>query len=367
MLALSITLVTAFLCVFMPVTVSALTSDDVEGVTKETYLESLDVDYYVTSNGNSGTFTLTGSFKMPDGEAVTADPVYSGTCVPASGTTTSQNMQSCNLTPRVNGVNTTYGHHVSEITFDDSASLTLTGSLGNVSQTVTTKYSYVLKTVNTFSFKAPVSGTLLFTVNPTSWADSNLRFKGVNCQITVISNSDGTYTLRIRPNCCAVFSVEAIMNYSDRSSMTIASLYTLSSGYADYSGLDYYVADVSDSNSHSLLSDILDLLNNNSGTSSTNDAINDATSDLVDQGDLMHGTEVNLQNAMDTALSDQALNVDINQKIQSDSKVSSSFNWVGSQLTYIVQGFNDITPYWEFMFIMPLVLGIGLLIIGRLR
>ena len=146
----------AFPCVHAEETLSAI--QRVRFSTGVTSIENLEVEYYVTSTGQSGTFTMSGSFDLPDGTSVTADPVYSGTCIPITGTSVSANQQSCSLTPRVNGVNTMYGHHESEISWDDTASVTLTGSLPSSSDVVFTSVSYEVVQHIFIGFNTPVYG-----------------------------------------------------------------------------------------------------------------------------------------------------------------------------------------------------------------
>lgn len=335
--------------------------------TSLTFVENLDIEY-VTSNGSSGTFTLTGTLSFPDGEIVTADPVYSGTCIPASGTTASQNMQSCSLTPRVNGVNTTYGHHVSELTFDDSSTtLTLTGS--TPSQVVSMKYSYALVQRVFIGFDRPAVG--FFDVNYSVNSGRTLstyRQPYSDSSVYLPNWSSGTASFRAYGT--SVVQVDFIEYHYGESSINISPFITWdSNSFKNYTVA--YEAPVSDNDSHDLLTSVLNALNGSGGSqsavNSANQNVNDSVSGLSSQGTQMHTTETNIMNSMDTALQSEHLQTDVVSEIRGNNNLNSSLSWVSHQITRVITGFNDITPMWEFMFILPLILGIGLVIIGRMR
>lgn len=139
----------------------------------------------------------------------------------------------------------------------------------------------------------------------------------------------------------------------------------------DYGTLSVYQEPVSDVTSHNLLQSVLNSLDGSNGQQSSvdnaNQNVNDSVSGLSTQGNQMHTVENNIMNSMDTALQSEQLQTDVVSEIRGNHNLNSSLSWVSNQITHIITGFNDITPMWEFMFILPLVLGIGLVIIGRLR
>lgn len=266
-----------------------------------------DVDVEFVTDSGPQTFRMTGSFTLPDATITTADPVYSGTCIPASGTTTSQNMQSCSLTPRVNGVNTTYGHHVSTLTYDDSdVSLTLTSS---GSTNVITKI-YYQKTQSIYAIlDGFVSGQYWFPFVPgDGWAFNSFIYEPFDDTSTVSwFTLDGVQGVRVTVSNSNVVGFKIRRVFENQPSINTSVLGTCNVWNGKWLNVTASEFPVKDNQSHSLLQKILDAILNTNDNGAAQQQVNeikdtaenkmggitDATQ-LVEQGfENLHGDAVN--------------------------------------------------------------------------
>lgn len=338
-------------------------------------VRDLDVEYYVTGGTFSGTFSLTGNFDLPDGTIVTADPVYSGTCIPASGTQVSQNMQSCALTPRVNGQSTQYGHHESYLEFDDSsATLTMTGSPTTTQQVVVTKISYFRVQQITIRLNNYATGRLYvkYTGSGSDWYLEPVT----NVSLYKTTRDNVTY-IRCGISNSNFIQFNIVKPVTDLTSISTSSILSFDGTYInELVASEFPVSDesllASQEQGNSLVQSILQILQENQQlqqeVQQTQQGVQTEMQSVGDVGDDMHDTEVTIHTGMQTALNDPLVKTDVLNKINTSTKLKAAIQWVSTQMDYIVTDMGTETvTFWTFAFILPLVIGMGLFILRRIK
>lgn len=259
---------------------------------------------------------------------------------------------------------------LSDITFS------LEGDQGS-GGTITSSYRYTYTKVQRIAigFSGPAAGFVKVTpinVRETGWSYRPLE--GCTVLITTADASTNTFTVRPNGNNYAYF--ELYKTYENVTSLTTNAFVTITSSSFDDTGIIAYESPVSDESTHSLigtvnnwLESIHTLLNQaQQGVSDLNDDLADKAQDLDDLGSSMHSTETNIFDSMDTALSAPEINLNISDLISAKSKPRKAFKWVADQLQYIAVDLgSDITEFWGYLFIFPLILGIAFIIIGRMK
>ena len=223
---------------------------------------------------------MTGTFDLPSGSSVTADPVYSGTCIPITGTSVSANQQSCSLTPRVNGVNTMYGHHESEISWDDSASVTLTGTMPSTSDVVYTSVSYEVVQHIFIGFNQPVYGycSVDYSLNEGRSMNSMKFPKENNAAYYTYSSSTRSGTITFRSYGEPTISVDLIEYHFGETSLPSKAyqpMIVVDTSTWSYGDLVAYEEPVKDIASHNLLQKILDAILNTNDNGAAQQQVNE--------------------------------------------------------------------------------------------
>lgn len=360
--------VIAFLCVFVTKPIKALTAPSRSGYTSSMFYENLNFEVYETGYTSSNTsYSIT-----MDGEAS-----FSFDELNVNGYLSSQYNDGTRNIIIDSDMNVTGNQYnvggsidLSDITFSLEGDQ---GSGGNITSSY--RYTYTKVQRIAIGFSGPAAGYIKVTptnVRETGWSYRPLE--GCTVLITTADASTNTFTVRPNGNNYAYF--ELYKTYENVTSLTTNTFVTITSSSFDDTGIIAYESPVSDESTHGLiatvnnwLESIHTLLNQaQQGVSDLNDDLADKAQDLDDLGTSMHSTETNIFDSMDTALNAPEINLNISNLISSKSKPRNAFKWVADQLQYIAVDLgSDITDFWGYLFIFPLILGIAFIIIGRMR
>lgn len=215
--------------------------------------------------------------------------------------------------------------------------------------------------------------TPFFTFNANSFNDANLLdyslpvdyesdidLTTTNSLLNAISSNTFDTAQYLYTLISYVDGVEGSLTSIDTNVGTIVSALNGVNGIKNLIGTSNYYLSRIDSRISSLASQTS---GNEQNVSSQTSDLSSKTSSLSTSDTQLHNLETSLLTDMDTNMNN--LNTTSVNNLLQNSQFSTTAQWLGSQMTNLVQGSG--TSLFEWTFIFPLVIGIALLLIGRLR
>lgn len=355
---LSVSIFTSiFLTAFSFVSVFALKQPTVTNTSTSVLYNDFDVEYYPTGfdSDNYSTLSITSS----------GSPTFEVTDLQINGNTTAFNgngqgsvILDSDLTIYNNQFNVVGDIDLSTVRFtalsNDSYS---TGSI-----TSTYRYSYQKVQHITIRLDAPAYGLIRI---PFTRSEEGYSVYGLNNVIAYGSVYNGVPMIVVLVTGDSVINLELSKIYTHVT--TISTNAFISFNRADFiTDLQPYETPVSDESTHSLLNELVNgnVSNEVKDLNNGKSELDNTSSNLLSLSDNLHDTETQTLTLMNESLNNDSLSPDRLNQMMNITEFSFAQEFVRDRMNFFLDSKHSALLI---IFVVPLILGIALKIIGRLR